>query len=62
MPDLSSELDQRGNRVEFTFEVAFEGLHGEAAEIGGAVARPVLRCQRGDGRTQDVGGSDERVR
>lgn len=39
---LSSQLDQGGDRVKLTFEVAFEGLLSEAAKVGGAGPRPVF--------------------
>lgn len=53
-----AELGQGVGGVELPFEVTLQRLNGKAAQIGGAVARPVFCNHGGDGTVEDaLGGS-----
>jgi hypothetical protein len=45
----AAQPSQRLGRAEFAFEVALEGLEGEAAQVLGAAARPEFGGKGGDG-------------
>lgn len=53
---------QSRHRVQLSFQVPLQRLHGKAPQIGGTVARPVFRSQDGDGSAEDTVGDHQRRR